>query len=95
MLSGASPDNITDTFADAAELLSSDPKKLKKQWKDHKFMKNIMTLTADLRAYNIGENGPEHCDDYKWKKDDKKWKKHWKKKWDKKKWDKKKWWKKP
>ncbi|MCK5456134.1 MAG: DNRLRE domain-containing protein [Melioribacteraceae bacterium] len=81
ILSGASSDNIKETFEAAAEMLKSDPKKLKKMWKDRKFMEKLMGFTSELRAYNMGEGGVDHCDDYKWKKDDKEWKKWWDKKW--------------
>lgn len=85
------PNDISNSFHQASALLKENsPKEVKSMWwRDQEFRKLFMEVTKDLREYNMGERGPVHCDDYKWKRDDKEWKKWWKDKWGK--WVKKKW----
>lgn len=88
LLSGTDPTDIQNSFDKATEIFNTyTPKDLKKWWRNKEKQKQIFSLVLELKAYNFGEIGPGHCDDYKWD-DDKEWDKHWKKKWGK-------WWGKP
>lgn len=85
ILADANPLGIKDSFDKATEIFKKEkPKDLKKWWKNKDKRTLILELTRELKAFNWGERGSSHCDDYKWHKKDKDWKKWWKKKWGKK-----------
>jgi len=84
-LNGAEPSEINDAFNTATKLFEVyTPKKIKRLRRNNDLRKQFLKLAKELRSYNTGEIGPGHCDDYKWHKKDKDWKKWWKKKWGKK-----------
>lgn len=84
-LNGTESSEINDAFNTATKLFEEySPKKIERLRRNNDLRKQFLELAKELRNYNTGEIGPGHCDDYKWHKKEKEWKKWWKKKWGKK-----------
>ena len=85
ILSGADDSDIRGVFNEATVFFNTyTPKEVEKfnKKKDKKeTRKYFLELAKILNKYNTGDIGPGHCDDHKWKKKDKEWKKWWKDKW--------------